>query len=1068
MHNRNGLPLEGMLPACVFMVGLAAALAPTAATAGDLFEAGAFSTYAGDLDNGRYMANAAGCMGCHASAGDVSSPAGGARIDSYVGTVFMPNITSHANGVGGFSNADYLNAVINGISPEGRHYLPVFPYGAYAGMKPEDVLDIKAYIATLEPSDNRPPAHEISFPYNTNFFWAMWKRGNFDVAAFQPGDGSQMSRGRYLAESVGACGQCHTPRTMDYGLNAERPLEGEIALTGEAAPAITPQALVAAGPKTFAASYLENGARLSGSPFASSIKAHIAQGHSALTEEDRLALTAYLTGEKQVADKPALQAEASCAADVAGGAAPVSGLPAAADDFVGRYCRNCHGAGQSAQGSFPAGDLDSIARNAAFVTPGDRGRSMLYTSVASGRMPYGPKPSDEEVEALGAWIDSLGAAEIAVAAQATRPPRMREPLSWRGEIDAAMVDIGALSRDDRRFMRYFSYRQLYNGYFPCETAKVFASRMELFSAGFNKALNSVSLGPVPVVPVAVATGDGTLVRVDLRDLGWEPAKWDLLTAAYPYGYDPASDAALQTLATDAKTSLPVIRTGWFMANALQPEIYHGLMDLTDHIRDLEDRIGVDVDANIRNRRVVRAAFEEGSSGVSDHNRMVERHDAANGGYYWKSYDFAGSRGLQSLRQHPHGPVDAEPLPEDLGAFHHDGGEMIFSLPNGLQGYYLSDHTGKRIDRGPTQIVSFRERPIGKGIEVINARSCVSCHADGMIAKRDQLRQSIETSPNFSLAQRDLLLQMYVPQDELTGYFERDRAAFVKALDRIGATEKAPDGSLKSRSGPGGAEIITWFADTHEDDLDADRLAAEFNMTPEEFEGAIKRVKDPHALRLALDWLTQLKGGSKIPRFEVEEQYAAFVEPLLNLRPLHRDGGSAQPTVPEYKDAAYRDDGYKPAGQAAGKLEMAVDVPATDVHVNDKLSFTVTANQACELQIFYVETDGTVEVIPQEMIGEPYLQPGVGRRIPDASVGDLIFDTPAYNESLVLFCQAGGLGDARMSAADARGMIASSTEKPTRGLMIRMHEKNKQAEARLPDAEKGKSALQLVTFNVRER
>src|SRR5690606_16331348 len=132
-------------------------------------------------------------------------PAGGARIDSYAGTVFVPNITNHPNGVGGWSNADYLNAVLNGISPEGRHYLPVFPYSAYAGMKPEDVLDIKAYIETLAPSDSKPSAHEISFPYNTNFFWAMWKRGNFDTAAFQPGDGSQMSRGRYLAENVGAC-----------------------------------------------------------------------------------------------------------------------------------------------------------------------------------------------------------------------------------------------------------------------------------------------------------------------------------------------------------------------------------------------------------------------------------------------------------------------------------------------------------------------------------------------------------------------------------------------------------------------------------------------------------------------------------------------------------------------------------------------------------------------------------------------------------------------------------------------------------------------------------------------
>src|SRR5690606_16422168 len=139
--------------------------------------------------------------------------------------------------------------------------------------------------------------------------------------------------------------------------------------------------------------------------------------------------------------------------------------------------------------------------------------------------------------------------------------------------------------------------------------------------------------------------------------------------------------------------------------------------------------------------------------------------------------------------------------------------------------------------------------------------------------------------------------------------------------------------LKSRSGPGGAEIITWFADTHEEDLDADRLAAAFGMTEDEFTTAIQRVKEPYVLRLALDWITQLKGGSRIPRFEVEEQYAAFVEPLLNLKPLNHST-SAYAGVPEYKDPDYRDDSYK-AQATGGKLELAIDVAATNVHVNDK-------------------------------------------------------------------------------------------------------------------------------------
>ncbi|WP_162901635.1 cytochrome c [Breoghania sp. L-A4] len=197
------------------VLALAAQSAPAAAR--DLFEPEAFATYQADVGNGRYMANATGCLACHAAGNDLALPAGGLKLDTYIGTFHVPNSTAHPSATGGWSNADYLNAVINGVTPDGRNYYPVFPYAAYAGMTPQDVLDIKAYTETLTPSDNTAPRHEISFPYNLNATISLWKRNNFDTPAFQPGDSSQMSRGRYLVENVGACGECHTPRTLTWG-----------------------------------------------------------------------------------------------------------------------------------------------------------------------------------------------------------------------------------------------------------------------------------------------------------------------------------------------------------------------------------------------------------------------------------------------------------------------------------------------------------------------------------------------------------------------------------------------------------------------------------------------------------------------------------------------------------------------------------------------------------------------------------------------------------------------------------------------------------------------------------
>src|SRR5262249_11767807 len=154
---------------------------------------------------------------------------------------------------------------------------------------------------------------------------------------------------------------------------------------------------------------------------------------------------------------------------------------------------------------------------------------------------------------------------------------------------------------------------------------------------------------------------------------------------------------------------------------------------------------IDVTQNIRQERAARAGFN--GSGVSRNNRLIERHEA-NGVVYWRSYDFGSNTGKQNLFANPLAPG------EGGSTFAHDGGESICRRPNGLPGYPLADSRGRRIDKGPTAIVSDPKRP-DRAVE--NGLSCMSCHARGMIDKADQVRDHVtKNAAAFAAADVELV------------------------------------------------------------------------------------------------------------------------------------------------------------------------------------------------------------------------------------------------------------------------------------------------------------------------
>jgi mono/diheme cytochrome c family protein len=222
------------------------ALAGGAAAAGWLLsaptelDAASLPAHEPDLANGETLFWAGGCASCHAATeargDDLLSLVGGRVLVTPFGRFHVPNITPHpTSGIGGWSDLDFVAAMQLGVTPDGRHYYPAFPYTSYARMTVADVLDLKAFLDTLPAEMSTVPDHELGFPFNIRRGIGLWKRlhlKNGPVVQVDAGE-PLPTRGRYLVEGPGHCGECHTPRDWTGGLDHARWLAGGPAPEGE-------------------------------------------------------------------------------------------------------------------------------------------------------------------------------------------------------------------------------------------------------------------------------------------------------------------------------------------------------------------------------------------------------------------------------------------------------------------------------------------------------------------------------------------------------------------------------------------------------------------------------------------------------------------------------------------------------------------------------------------------------------------------------------------------------------------------------------------------------------------
>ena len=180
------------------------------------------------LARGRQLAAMGNCSGCHTAPGGLSN-AGGLALATPFGVVYSTNLTPDAaTGIGRWSFSAFQRAMREGISRDGTHLYPAFPYTAFTRTTDDDLTALYAWLMAQPPVAAVVPKTALAFPFNLRPLMALW-----NALFLQPGPASPVagrsplwSRGAYLVDGLGHCGACHSARSA---LGAEQVGTGYLA-----------------------------------------------------------------------------------------------------------------------------------------------------------------------------------------------------------------------------------------------------------------------------------------------------------------------------------------------------------------------------------------------------------------------------------------------------------------------------------------------------------------------------------------------------------------------------------------------------------------------------------------------------------------------------------------------------------------------------------------------------------------------------------------------------------------------------------------------------------------------
>ncbi len=415
-------------------------------------------------------------------------------------------------------------------------------------------------------------------------------------------------------------------------------------------------------------------------------------------------------------------------------------------------------------------------------------------------------------------------------------------IKYSSILKAIQNDALSVSPGDQSKTRYFTLQVPSN-------AGLGSDSLDVQRAAFKKAINSMSTKSSLVQPTAI-DADKIVYRVNLDDLNIDAATFDqVMTEHYPFSQtfeDIGDTESITNQQIDAtirgllKTNNYAIRMDWFNATAPLPILYAKLVGIPQNLSDFEEqtiggRVSVasitaanpaaaaklnpaliineggvaKVDrriANIIQDQVVRTGFD--NSNVSFSNRMVEHHTISDGSY-WISYDFfnlklndvfTNAQGITKnaeqadLDEHNINKSPLGPKGTNGGSleFNHDGGEVIYSLPNGLFGYYLINAAGTLLDKGPINVVRQNSAPPEMSLAITNGLSCMSCHNAGLLKQSDSILLGIgQNKALIGSADLARINKIYNPT-EFNRLIDKENARYTASLSAIGIDSTKPD------------------------------------------------------------------------------------------------------------------------------------------------------------------------------------------------------------------------------------------------------------------------------------
>lgn len=438
------------------------------------------------------------------------------------------------------------------------------------------------------------------------------------------------------------------------------------------------------------------------------------------------------------------------------------------------------------------------------------------------------------LEAVQHWSELLGADNLPVVDLAVYPGQVTEDQvrEW------IATDRDGLAPVDLPYIRYTSLHELHNRGATLDD-------MNTARAGISKVLNSTAryapeiVNPVPVDPYSLVyrfdirdywgyvrttdvgsdclSGDSNTAYLDPGTV--EPSAacslelWDRITRGnYDVSPDDSEWIALGRPANNEGFREQYVEATQLAYTLSRPDVYNDIMQIPPFAGSLERQVGIDKSLTYQ--------FMTVNDAITIGERLMWRAESIDG-YYWKTVDqfsmvdfifyerpapiFTNERDKSQIITTPVLANDDGSVSIPNGYTGNTGAqaqasEVIFSLPNGLQGYAIFGAGNQRRDDAFTFVV-IDPRRVGElpgdrsangplnfsGKRLLNGASCMGCHGGGMNRAPDNMRPYIAAAPRGAWTKHatlDAIEELYPGGEVMGEIIENDRDFFLSAQQRI--------------------------------------------------------------------------------------------------------------------------------------------------------------------------------------------------------------------------------------------------------------------------------------------